>query len=284
MKTRTKFSLIIAIALVAIIAACNKSVNSSSSGTVPDKTMQQQVMNATNSLYMFSQSDDAGADIFASGNGDLASSCRSDCATITIVPSKDVYPHTKTLDFSNCPDQSGKIIITVYQPLEGASGLYSTTAYDNYYDNGVHVEGTVRTLVTGGVITRLIDKTFTDSSGDVRTWHGKFTITSIQFNGEEAKQITGFGHGQEIINGEVVQHIKATIDENNPVIRLISCCTRAKGSITANLISAQGGGKPLMLDEVLDYGDGTCDDAATLSINGGAPMPITLPLVFWPLH
>jgi hypothetical protein len=112
-------------------------------------------MNITNDIVASTSSDDENFDMIM-GYGEFADNDNAtdkavSCKTITYDPAKTVFPHTKTIDFGagciiNGVTKSGKVIITYYDPLVEAGGLYTVTTYDNYYVGGIHVEEASRLI------------------------------------------------------------------------------------------------------------------------------------------
>ena len=70
-------------------------------------------------------------------------------------------------------------------------------------------------------------------------------------------------------------------DPLHPVIKLATVITEHGAACKLAFIMCTGGGG--ISTEYLDYGGGNRDNNATLSINGGTPQAVTLPLVFFPL-
>ena len=88
-------------------------------------------------------------------------------------------------------------------------------------------------------------------------------------------------HARDRIRNCFVSHL----DLAHPLIKPFACKYRVQGVVTADIHLANAPkGDLIQLDERLDYGNGECDDIATLSINGGAAKQVTLPLRFWPLN
>jgi hypothetical protein len=208
--------------------------------------------------------------------------------TVTYSPSKDVYPHTKTIDFGagftsgNGVTKSGKIIITYYDAAADAQGKYSVTTYDNYYVNDAHIEGNIQiNKIKNGtgkkVYLHNIKKTITMANGNVKDFNSnsKWILIDWQGGTNNAYAITEHATGKQIYNG--IESSFVTDTENaNPIIKSLSC-KRVQGGLTAKVKLPHGN-----LNEYLNYGNGECDKLATLSVNGGAAKEVTLPLRFWP--
>jgi len=286
------------VVLSAIVLSCQKNYSPSSSPSQdPTKTL---LMNATNDIVTTSneESEDLG-DVITSDDKDTGDSA-SDCRVVTFDTSKNVYPHQKTIDFgSGCTSndgitRKGMKIITIYaDPLTAPAGtLISNTTFKNFYVDGVNVTGDVKAYIDTpanpgpGVIKLVVDKKLSSSNGDLKT----FTATDFwkQIAGastptreDDVLEITGTAAGNEILDGATVIEWTAKIDLLHPVIKRGDCNHRTQGALNIELHISTGGGSDFT--EYLDYGDGTCDNKATLSINGGKPQEVTLPLFFWPL-
>ncbi|HYK47075.1 MAG TPA: hypothetical protein VEV83_17985 [Parafilimonas sp.] len=223
------------------------------------------------------------------------------CKTITYDPSRDVYPHTKTIVYNNCTSEckggtiNGTKVITVYvnPKLAKPGDLVKEIVYQNFTVDDVQITNDTKTYL---------------ASNDPLTWHvvrtrtyvigGKDGITQTsssdlmreliaggdtQDNSDDMYAVTGTTTGVENEHGGGL-HGKYTsvIDETDPATAGANCCWRTSGTETIN-IEVREKGSTTSLTEVLDYGDGTCDNQATLSINGGEAQAVTLPLYFWPL-
>ena len=95
---------------------------------------------------------------------------------------------------------------------------------------------------------------------------------------DDVYQITGHSEGKETLGNVEAINWQSDVDKNNPVIKPQACKRKVQGGMIVKIkIKACKD-----LNEYLDYGDGSCDNRATLTINGSAPQQVTLPLRFWP--
>ena len=286
-------SLVAAAALVCITAAsCKKDNNPSAPAQSETETL---LMNATNDIVSFAnqESQDVG-DVVESDNPD------STCRTVTYDPSRTVYPHVTTIDFgSGCTGgdglvRTGKKIITVYaNAATAASGtLLSQTTFSDFTIDGVNVAGTVQTYLEASpspgpkVLKVVANKSLTASDGDSKIFTATSYWTQIEGAGTETRQddvyqITTNAEGNETLDGATAIQWTSHTDTLHPVIKPISCSFRTQGGLNIDLHVITNGGADFT--EYLDYGNGDCDNKATLSINGGIPQEVTLPLLFWPL-
>jgi len=185
-------------------------------------------------------------------------------------------------------------IITVYaNPLTAPAGtLVSKTTFSNFYVDGIKVTGDVRIYIDAPanpgpeVIKLVVDKKLRSSNGDMKTFTAmnfwKQTAgAATSIREDDVFEITGIEAGSEVLDGATAIDWTAKTDSLHPVIKRGDCNYRTQGAINIQLHISTGGGSNFT--EYLDYGDGTCDNKATLSINGGMPQEVTLPLFFWPL-
>ena len=188
------------------------------------------------------------------------------CATVT----NDTVNHIVTIDFGtvNCMgvdgrNRRGKIIIS-YTGHYFDEGSVKTFSFDNYYVNDNHVEGT-RTVTNEGLntaahfhwaITSAITVTRTD--GNVITWNRTGEREMIGGQGtdtiwDDEYSITGTATGTR--NGNAY-----TAEITSPLIRSLSC-----HFISSGVIQITPANHPVV---TIDFGNGTCDDAATITCNG----------------
>lgn len=196
------------------------------------------------------------------------------CVTITIVLTQNMK--TVTIDFGdgcelrNGNFVSGKIILE-YEREPGATVSISYS-FDNFYFNRKNIagggsilrersneNGNPQSTKTFDVTVTWPDGTFASKAGvKVREWiEGQGTRAW----GDNVFLITGHGTFTKK-NGTI---LSAIVTE--PLRRELSCRFLVSGivSLAKNEDTA-----------VLNYGDGTCDDLATISINGGEEREIHL--------
>lgn len=193
----------------------------------------------------------------------------SDCVTVTLDTTS--LPYVMTIDFGEenclCHDNKfrrGKIIVTFngryHQP-----GTVITHTFDNYYVNDDKVDGTkvvtnmgenengniYFTIEVVGVIQKEDGSTFSWNSSREREW---IQGSDTRNRWDDIYLITGYAEGirpngltweREILNALRVE---------------LACRFIVSGSI-----EIRPEGRPVRL---LDYGDGACDNEATVTING----------------
>ena len=192
------------------------------------------------------------------------------CFTVTVSPqTPGVFPKTVTIDFGTaCTGRDGKTrsgtIITVFTGHLSEPGKSATTTFENYMVDSFKVEGTHKiintstsnnrsfnVIVTGAKITKPNGKWF--------TWGSNKIIVQTEGNGtprwpfDDKFEITGSKNGS---NSDGKTWSATVLDA---LIKKGDCRWIVKG-----IVSLARNGKTA----VLDYGNGTCDNKATITVNG----------------
>ena len=299
MKKHHFFYLLVPVTTVAcmLISSCQKSNNPV---TQPITTGQGvQLMAATNALHTSTVSDNESVnDVVASA--DVIDSS-SHCAIITFNPSKSVYPHQKIIDYgSGCPADDGhtrkgkKIITVLIDPKNAAPGDEITEiTFENYYLDSNNITGVIKGYLLSSnnpgprQMKFISDKTIFSPNGDKNIVKGTHIFTLVEGANtikrkDDVYQITGYAEGSESLDSSTIFTWTTEIDSAHPVIKPVECDHRTKGGVKINIHVLKA--VDSTYTAYLDYGDGTCDEKATLSINGSAPKDIMLPLSFWPFN
>lgn len=205
-----------------------------------------------------------GAGIF--GRGDSV----GHCFTVTVSPTTPgVFPKTVTIDFGTaCTGRDGKTrsgkIISVFTGRLGIPGNSVTTTFDNYMVDSFKIEGTHKILNTSSSNNRSFTTTVTSAkitrpNGKWFTWDSNKVIVQTEGNGtprwpfDDKFEITGSRSGSNS-NGNTWS---ATIA--NKLVRTGNCIWTVSGTVNLTRNSNTA---------VLDYGNGDCDNKATITING----------------
>lgn len=193
-----------------------------------------------------------------------------DCPEVTVEPADGSYPRTITIDFGdgcegpNGRIRKGQIVVNLSDTLSNPGATRTVTFVDFYIDDA-HIEGTKTFTNLGpnaeGNVTfqRTIDGQITFPNGEVATWHADHLITQIEGNNtptslDNVYEITGNSNG-------VNRHGKTFSTEIiEPVIRKKSCPWRVAGVVSLTVENKT---------VTIDYGDGTCDQIATLTDPNG---------------
>jgi hypothetical protein len=213
-------------------------------------------------------------------SGDTKSVAVSDsCPLVTIDhPTDAIWPKTITVDYgSGCTgfndnSRSGKIIIVVTGPRL-QTGTKKTVTFDNYYFNGIKVEGTkevenmgfnndqhliISVKLTGGKLTLPDGKVIERSFEHQREWIAGLLTRNIW---DDECLVTGTATGVNI-NGVAYTNTITTALHWKRVCRFI----------VSGVVKIEREG----LDPVeINYGTGDCDAVATVTV-GGESKEITL--------
>jgi len=206
------------------------------------------------------------------------------CAVITIeYPEDTPYPRIVTIDFGEegCAfthqdvtiTKKGKIIVSISDRFINP-GAVRTVMLDSFYVNDNLIEGT-RTMTNNGIgdngfysftVELTGGKVITDEGLVIereytrtRAWIAGFDTPKYHFDDEFS--VTGNGAG---VNSDGISYIREITAELH-IAR--NCPWILSGEITT--IAEEN-------DMVVDFGDGTCDNIATRSINGGEPEEFTM--------
>jgi hypothetical protein len=200
------------------------------------------------------------------------------CATFTIDTIS--IPHIITIDFGNvncvCADgktRNGKIIRT-YTGKYKDSGSVHTITFDGYQVNGNNILG-YKTVTNNGENANGNYNYTIDTKDTIIKANNAGTITwqslrnrewlngyPTPIHNDDEYSITGNGNGTRL-NGNTW-----TMNITNPIIVDLSCAYR----LTQGTMVITPSNKPA---RTIDYGNGTCDNQATLTVNG-VVFPFTL--------
>jgi hypothetical protein len=201
----------------------------------------------------------------------------------------NTLPVRIVVDFgtTGCPGPDGHVrrgkVITDYTARLTYPGAVATTEFDGYYVDNIKVEG--RHVITNiGTIVPLsrkfrlevINGKLTKANGDYTEWNSTRTITQIEGLGtpdlpiDDIFKVEGTSRGRSL-RGNLLVSWESTITE--PLIRRVTCRWIVKGRIKTVRVNTPGNSPWIA---VLDFGDGACNDQATITINGRT-IQITLP-------
>ena len=220
-----------------------------------------------------------------SGSVDRGEPARVDsmppCLTVTVTPMQpNMFPKTVVVDFgagcfSHGRLRSGKVKTVYSGPLRNPGSIAVTTC-ENFKIDSVQVEGTHKitntSATTPGANQRqfkieVIDGKLTRPNGNYVMWNTVRTKTQIEGNGtvmpaDDIFRIAGTANGR-VKRGNLIILWNSEIVE--PLIKKFTCRWISKGRIRT---VRQGLPQNTPWVAVLDYGTGTCDNQATLTING----------------
>lgn len=188
------------------------------------------------------------------------------CATVTVT---DGFPKNITIDFGNgCTSanlitRKGKINIVLSDSLR-KTGSVAVMTFDNYYVNGYKKEGKITWTNTSSADTKSWNRTCEDgkiTAPNGNNWTHSGTRDIVQTEGvntpwdltDDVYSVTG----NHTVTNSAGKTRNSTI--TNSLIKATSCENIGKGTI-----KIQGPNHYA----IIDFGDGTCDKLATISIDG----------------
>ena len=261
---KTKISkLIMAIMCIAIIStSCKKNEKEDVQQSAADNALAEATF------------EDIGNQVDQAYDQSASKSLTATCPVIThSILCDSIFPDTIIVDFGkgctvNGVTRSGRIISTFtghYRDL----GTVITHTLDNFYRNGNHITGT-KTVTNNGhnsygnlsFSISIQNASITTDNGTIswtstrtREWI-KGSNTTWQTNGllcwlDDVYLITGSASGTNV-NGKTF-----TVTITNPLRVELSCRWIVSGTFE---VTPEGGDT-----RTVDYGDGTCDDQATLT-------------------
>ncbi|MEO8416534.1 MAG: hypothetical protein ABI472_22915 [Ginsengibacter sp.] len=293
----SKLSMLLLVAGMVTFSSCKKD---NSVAPAADTPAEAATMNAAQSdavaeaLYddvfnisMGVQASDAGEDVgIGAGVGVIYSnttnpdgtpantpdSASSRCFTVTVVPHiAHQFPKTITIDFgtSGCLGKDGKLrkgkMVTIYTGPMSATGSTTSTTFLDYSVDSFKIEGTHTVQNTSlsnkkqWTVKVIEGKITNTSSGHWRMWSSTKIHTQVDGNGtplyplDDKFEITGNATGS---NSDGNAWTAEIID---PLVKRFTCAWKVKGTVNITRNSNMA---------VLDYGDGSCDNEATITING----------------
>jgi hypothetical protein len=269
----------IILAITLSLSACkrdkDKNLDGDEGGYAADQARLEQSFDDAQNI-----SDEAAMTGSVSNYRTLDQSVLSHCATVT--HDTISIPHTITIDFgpTNCLGHDGRNrrgqILVSYTGHYRDSGHVHTISFNNYFVNDNQLTGTKTVTnmghnslgqsyftiaVNGSLILANNAGTRSWTSTRTRTWTaGEATPVRI----DDEYTITG--------SGTVTRpnSTSFTINITSPLLRALNCQWTKQGTIQITPSSASA---PV---RTLDYGSGTCDNQATLTVNGNSTT-ITLP-------
>jgi hypothetical protein len=215
-----------------------------------------------------------GTGVFQSANSDQPGPLQSTCFTLTLTKTGDGFPITVTVDFGTegCLGRDGRTrkgkFSTVYTGHMILPGSKATTSFTNYYVNGVKVEGT-HTLENKSTAnqwafeTRVIDGKLSRENGNQINWNRVRTFSMISGAGtpyvptDDVFAITSNGSGTVTIGDKSGTWTSTT---TKPLEKALSCRWISAGTQEIQRVNGRKAS--------LDFGNGECDNKATITVNG----------------
>ena len=202
-------------------------------------------------------------------NQEFAANADSSCRVVTITPTGNVFPKTMTIDFgSGCGAagnvRKGKIVSVISGPMR-KSGTVIETSFVDFYVNNNKITGSKRIVINGLNenlnlnFTVSINQTVTSVTGATRSYNSVYLIEWRQgiLTPSKADDIYAI-RGTE--SGRDSQGRNFSSTTLSPLIKKMNCAFIVAGKNQTNVT-----GRPQF---ILDYGDGQCDNKATVTANG----------------
>jgi hypothetical protein len=202
------------------------------------------------------------------------------CYTITVtrLNPPDLFPVKVVIDFgTGCRGLDGHYrkgkIITEYTGRLIVPGASATTRFDGFYIDSIKVEGIHKIANTSSSNTTrqytvdVTDAKLTRPSGNYVQWRNHKVITQIEGLAtvsplDDIFRIEGSASGK-VKRGALLVAWESNIIE--PLIKKFSCRWIVKGKIRTVRVNTAANGPWIA---VLDFGNGTCDNQAIITING----------------
>ncbi len=206
----------------------------------------------------------------------------SNCFTLKITHlGQTFFPVKVEIDFGNgCVGRDGHVrrgkVSTVYTNRLIHSGAIATTTFENFYFDSIRVEGIHRvTNMITSALTRqykieVENGKLSKPNGNYSEWNSQKMIT--QTDGvltadlplDDIYRIEGHSNGK-VKNGNLLFAWNSEITQ--PLMKKFTCRWIIEGRVRTNRITSPTN-SPWVA--VLDYGQGTCDRFATITINGNS--------------
>jgi hypothetical protein len=216
------------------------------------------------------------------------------CPTVVVVRlnAPNLFPVKIILDYGagGCTGPDGHFrkgkVISVYSNRLLIPGATDSVTFDGFYIDSIKVEGLLRIQNTGtGPVTSPTTRQFTTDvvngkltkpSGNYVHWNSHKVITQAEGLStpniplDDIFRIEGSARGQ-VLRGNLLVAWESSITE--PLYKRFTCRWIVRGKIRTVRINSPANSPWIA---VLDFGAGTCDNQAIVTING-IPHQITLP-------
>ena len=194
-----------------------------------------------------------------------------DCASVVV----DEESNTKTITFlEDCEGKRGQTrsgtMIVSYSETQGEAGSYRQVTYDDFYLNGVKIEGTRRTEIisineNGSKTTRttVTDGKMIYEDGTFKTKSAEMTrYTHVENDQKQYSTLTGSKSGVS------TEGVNFSMEITTPIKFIYDCFgegQRKKGKVPVEGIKVTDDGEQIF---TTDFGDGTCDTLVEISKDG----------------
>ena len=194
-----------------------------------------------------------------------------DCASVVV----DEENNTKTITFSQeCEGKGGQTrsgtIIVTYSEIQGGMGSFREVSYDDFYLNGVKIEGTRRTEILSTdengsktMLTELTDGKMIYDDGTFKTKSAEMTRYIHVEN--DKKQYTTLSGSK---SGVSTEGVSFSMEITTPIKFVYNCFgegQRKIGKVPVQGIKVTNDGAQAI---TTDFGDGTCDTLVEITKDG----------------
>jgi hypothetical protein len=199
--------------------------------------------------------------------------------TISLLNPPALFPKKVVLDFgAGCTASDGHLrrgkIIIVYTNGLRIPGASATTEFDGFYIDSIKVEGThkITNVAEINAVAKkwkveIIAGRLTKPNGDFTEWNRTNIITQIEnvlttTVRDWIFKIEGYGNGHTRRNGIIVAWNAEIID---PLIKRFNCRWIVRGQVRIRRVNVTN---TTRWEGIIDFGSGTCDNKATVTVNG----------------
>jgi hypothetical protein len=194
------------------------------------------------------------------------------CFTVTVTPKdRGVFPKKVVIDFgAGCMAREhlrkGKII-TVYSGPLFIPGNTAVTTFDGYQVDSFKIEGkhTIQNSTQPGSNQRSFTRTVENAlvtnvnTNFWHSWSGVLVMKQVEGNGTPLFPLDDIYHFTGNKKGENANGKKWTSTIVDPLVKAFTCRWISKGTVQIRVNDTVG---------VLDFGNGDCDNTATITVNG----------------
>jgi hypothetical protein len=278
----TRIGLCLTIACIAGFASCKKETSQTSplsSTTFADVSTESAITADLVADDIFSNVVGINEDLAFGQTGVFSRVSSRDSATnhcfsvqVLRLDSSRLFPVKTIIDFgTGCTDNRGVTrkgkIITIFSGSLQVPGNSAQTGFENYYINDMHVEG--KHEIDNISSAQLLVFNVTIADGKIARSNGNYTMLNSNYT---VSQTSGLGtpawlkDDELSIEGEAngaVKNDSVYLQWNSkiaePLIKKFTCQWISKGKVEL--------GKANTGKVIIDYGDGDCDNKASLIIN-----------------
>jgi len=201
------------------------------------------------------------------------------CFTVAIIhATTSFFPVSITIDFgSGCLGRDGHTrygkIITTYTNRLIVPGASATTSFENFQIDSLQIAGTQKITNTSTANERQFsvdveNAKLSKPNGNYSEWNSHKTITQVEGLGtpelpfDDIYKIQGSATGKVKKDDRLYAWTSEIVD---PLIKKFTCPWIVKGQVKNSKVSNSSNSTWVA---VLDYGNGDCDNQATITING----------------